>query len=140
MPVLSPISQDPFENLSAGYEGIGEFYDVFADNSDLPFYIKYAERLGSPILDIAAGTGRVTFALAHKGFEVVALEQSPSMFSVAKKRLQDIPREVADRITIVEGSMTNFALDKKFRLIIIPTSFGHAMTTEDQLSTLRCIH
>ncbi|MHA1944277.1 MAG: class I SAM-dependent methyltransferase [Candidatus Thorarchaeota archaeon] len=140
MPVLSPKEQDPYENLSPGYEGVGEFYDLFADNSDLPFYIECAERFGSPILDLAAGTGRVTFALAQKGHEVVALEQSHSMLSVAKKRLQATPKEVADLITLVEGSMTDFSLDRTFRLIIIPTSFVHALTSEDQLSTLRCAY
>ena len=140
MPFLSPRDQDPYENLSPGYEGVGEFYDLFADNSDLPFYIEYAQRFGSPILDLAAGTGRVTFALAKKGHEVIALEQSSSMLSVAKSHLQDSPKEVADRITLVEGSMTDFSLDRKFRLIIIPTSFAHALTSEDQLSTLRCVY
>ncbi len=139
MPILSPKEDDPFANLSPGYEGVGEFYDLFADNSDVPFYIKYAERYGSPILDLAAGTGRVTFALAQEGHEVVALEQSQSMLSMAKKRLQTYPTEVVNRITLVLGNMTDFDLDQKFRLIIIPTSFAHAMTSEDQLSTLQCV-
>lgn len=140
MPDLSPKDQDLYENLSAGYEGVGEFYDLFADNSDLPFYIEYAQKIGSPILDVAAGTGRVTFALAQKGHEVVALEQSPSMLSVAKSRLQTSPQEVASRITLVEGYMTEFSLNRKFNLIIIPTSFVHALTTEEQLSTLQSVH
>lgn len=139
MPVLSPKEEDPFENLSPGYEGVGEFYDLFADNADVPFYIKCAEQFGSPILDLAAGTGRVTFALAQKGHEIVALEQSPSMLSKAKSRLQNFPIQIANRITLIKGSMINFNLEKKFRLIIIPTSFAHALTSEDQLSALRCV-
>jgi SAM-dependent methyltransferase len=137
---LSPKDKDPYENLTPGYEGVGEFYELFADNSDLPFYNEYAERCGSPILDLAAGTGRVTFSLAKAGHDVVALEQSQSMLTVARERLENSPRDVADRITLVEGSITSFALDKKFPLIIIPTSFAHALTIEDQLSTLRCVH
>ncbi len=137
---MTPKDQDPYENLSPGYEGVGEFYDLFTDNSDLPFYIKYAQRLGSPILDLAAGTGRVTFPLAQKGHEVVALEQSPSMLSIAKSRFQNYPKEVANRITFVESSMTEFSLNRKFNLIIIPTSFTHALTTEEQLSTLRSVY
>ncbi|MFX1415655.1 MAG: hypothetical protein ACFFC0_02535 [Promethearchaeota archaeon] len=35
--------------------------------------------------------------------------------------------------------MTDFALDEKFALVIIPASFGHALSSEAQLSTLRCI-
>ena len=139
MPDLPPKDQDLYENLSAGYEGVGEFYDLFADNSDLSFYVEYAQRFGSPILDLAAGTGRVTFTLAQKGHEMVALEQSPSMISVAKSRLRNYPKEIANRITFVEGSMTEFSLNRKFNLIIVPASFAHALTSEEQLSTLRCV-
>ncbi len=138
--VLSPNERDPYENLAPGYEGVGEFYDLFADNSDLSFYIEYANKCGSPILDIAAGTGRVTFALAKQGHEVVALEQSQSMLSVAKKRLLNSPTAVVDRVTLVAGSMINFELSKNFPLIILPTSFAHALTTEDQLSILKCVY
>ncbi len=129
-----------FSDLGPGYEGIGPFYDLFADNSDIPFYIQYAREVGSPVLDLAAGTGRVTFALARDGHEIVALDNSPSMLNVARERLKTEQLENAQRISIVEGDMTDFELNQKFRLIIIPVSFGHALTTEAQLSTLRCIN
>ncbi|MHA2024678.1 MAG: class I SAM-dependent methyltransferase [Candidatus Thorarchaeota archaeon] len=140
MPHLSSEDEDPYEHLGPGYEGVGEFYDLFADNSDLPLYFKYAERCGSPILDIAAGTGRVTFALAAQGFDVVSLEQSPTMLAAAKARLDKSSPDVASRVTLLAGSMIEFSLDREFPLILIPTSFGHALTREDQLSTLKCVH
>lgn len=123
----------------SGYEGIGRFYDLFADNSDIPFFLKYAKKIGSPILDLAAGTGRITFALANEGYEVVALESSPSMLDVANQKLKNTSPDIANRVAIVEGDMTNFNLDRKFELIIIPNSIGHAITTEEQLSTLQCV-
>jgi SAM-dependent methyltransferase len=138
--VLSPEDRNPYADLAPGYEGVGEFYDLFADNSDLSFYFEYAKRCGSPILDIAAGTGRVTFALAKQGYEVVALEQSQSMLSAAKKRLLNSPPSVIDRVTLVAGSMIEFELSKTFPLIILPTSFAHALTTENQLSILKCVY
>ncbi len=130
---------DPSIDLDSGYEGVAEFYDVFADTSDLPFYVQYAKKKGSPILDLAAGTGRVTFELARNGFEVTALEKSPSMLAVARRKQKELSNETASRVTFVEGCMTDFALDEKFALVIIPSSFGHALTSEAQLSTLRCI-
>jgi SAM-dependent methyltransferase len=132
-------SENPFENLEAGYEGVGEFYDLFADNTDIPFFLEFARKMGSPVLDLAAGTGRVTFALAQEGFEVVALEQSPSMIAEARKKLESSPEEVSSRITLVEGSMKEFSLDQKFPLVIVPNSFVHLLTTQDQLSTIRCV-
>jgi len=96
--------------------------------------------LGSPILDVAAGTGRVAFTLARDGQEVVAIESSPSMLAEAQRKLELEPPEIRERITMIQGDMTNFQLEKKFSMIIIPNSFGHALTTDTQLSTLRCIH
>jgi SAM-dependent methyltransferase len=137
---LSEKDEDPYNNLAPGYDDVGEFYDLFADNSDLPLYLKYADMCGSPILDLASGTGRVSIALAKVGYDVVALEQSQSMLEVARSQLDRLPKQVANRITLVEGSMIDFSLNQEFSMIIIPTSFGHALTYEDQLSTLRCVH
>ena len=134
---MSP--ERPFEDLESGYEVVGEFYDFFADNSDIPFFLEYARETGSPILDLAAGTGRVSFALAQEGFDVVALEQSKSMMAVAKKKLEGSPKTVSSRIRLVEGSMKKFALEQKFALVIVPNSFGHLLTTEDQLSAIHCV-
>ncbi|MFW9974620.1 MAG: class I SAM-dependent methyltransferase [Candidatus Thorarchaeota archaeon] len=131
--------RNSLEELESGYEGVAEYYDLFADNSDIPFFTEYANRMGSPILDLAAGTGRVTFALANEGFEVVALEKSKSMLSVARRKLDQSPTEVARRVKIIEGTMKNFALDRKFSLIIVPNSFGHLLTSQDQLSALSSI-
>lgn len=77
--------------MNSGYEGKAEVYDLFADTFDLPFYLQYARKKGSPILDIAAGTGRVAFELAHNGFEVTALEKSPSMLAVARRKKKRFP-------------------------------------------------
>jgi len=128
------------QNGRSGYDGVGRFYDLFADNSDIPFFLKYAKKIGSPILDIAAGTGRITFALAKDGHEVVALENSQSMLEVAKHKLDQASSIIANKVILVEGDMTNFNLERKFELVIIPNSIVHAVTTEEQLSTLQCIH
>ncbi|MFW9961579.1 MAG: class I SAM-dependent methyltransferase [Candidatus Thorarchaeota archaeon] len=131
--------EDIFSNLAPGYEGVAEFYDLFADNSDIPFYLRYARRTGPPILDLAGGTGRVAFVLAQAGFDVTILDNSPSMLAVARKRLDKISNDITRRITLIEGNMASFEIPQKFALIIIPNSFGHALTPDDQLATLHCI-
>ncbi|RDE11219.1 MAG: hypothetical protein C4K49_12160 [Candidatus Thorarchaeota archaeon] len=127
------------ETIGPGYEGVGEFCDLFAGTNDIPFYLDYARRQGSPILDIAAGAGRVTLPLAREGFEMTALEMSPSMLKEFRKRMSHEPRSVTERIRLVQGDMRDFTLNQTYSLIMIPDSFGHAMTSRDQLSTLACI-
>jgi SAM-dependent methyltransferase len=136
---LSEEDRNIFSSLSPGYEGVGEFYDLFADNSDIPLYIKYAKITGSPILDIAGGTGRVAFALAREGFEVTVLDSSPSMLDTARRKLHQALNDFSKRITLIEGNMASFETRQKYALIIIPNSFGHALTPDAQLATLNCI-
>lgn len=136
---MSKDLQKDFSSLSQGYEGIGEFYDLFVDDSDIPFYLKMAKLIGSPILELAAGTARVSLALAREGFEIMALEKSPSMLAVARRKVQAEPREVSTRIHLIEGNMEDFNVARRFALIIIPNSFGHALTRDAQIATLKCV-
>jgi 16S rRNA A1518/A1519 N6-dimethyltransferase RsmA/KsgA/DIM1 with predicted DNA glycosylase/AP lyase activity len=118
------------EEVGPSYEGIAEFYDSFSTQDDLPFYIHYAEKQGSPILDIGAGTGRVSRYLAEHGFRVTAVENSPSMLRHLKREVKKISSEAKRKISVVEADMRDFEIDKELKLIIIPTSFVHAITTE----------
>ncbi|MFW9921106.1 MAG: class I SAM-dependent methyltransferase [Candidatus Thorarchaeota archaeon] len=133
------MEDEPLDEYRHGYEKAARFYNLFAQNNDIPFYIDYAQKMGSPILDLAAGTGRVSIALAIAGFEVTALESSKHMVNEFKVQVASNPPEVAERITIIEGNMTDFEISQRFPLIIVPTSFGHALTTDEQLSLLSCV-
>ena len=55
-------------------------------------------RRGSKILDVATGTGQQAFAFARKGYEVIGIDISEAMLSVAKKknRYKNAKFEVAD--------------------------------------------
>ena len=128
-----------FDSLAPGYEGVGEYYDLFADDSDIQFFLRMAREYGSPVLDLASGSGRVAFPLAEAGFEVVALEKSQSMLNAARRRLNSSPRKIQNRLTIVEGDMRSFDLGTEFALVIVPNSFGHALSTDSQISTLECV-
>ncbi|WP_413468547.1 hypothetical protein [Mesorhizobium muleiense] len=61
------------------------------------------------------------------------------MLGVAAAKLEERP-EVADRVRLVEGDMTNFDLGQRFALTIIPArSFQHVVTPAGQRETLRCV-
>lgn len=47
------------------YRDTARFYDAFAERPDETFYLELAKRFGSPILELACGTGRIT-SLLHK--------------------------------------------------------------------------
>ena len=50
-----------------------------AYTEDLPVWRALAARHGGPVLDVGAGTGRVTLDLARAGHAVTALDTDPAL-------------------------------------------------------------
>lgn len=61
-----------------------------------------ADLSGARVLDAGAGAGQMSFELAARGAEVVAVDISPSLLEVARKRM---PAEFADKISFHAGDM-----------------------------------
>jgi len=111
------MGEDPFEEFRHGYDKAARFYNLFADDVDIPFYIEFAQMKGSPILELAAGTGRVSISLAREGFKVVALESSKGMLDEFQHQLSKQEPSVIKCIQVQEGDMTEFDLNTQFPLI-----------------------
>jgi SAM-dependent methyltransferase len=81
---------------------------------DLPLWRELADREGSPILDVGAGTGRVALDLARRGHEVVALDRSAELLDALRERAADLA------ITTVAADARDFAIDRRFPLVVVP--------------------
>jgi SAM-dependent methyltransferase len=122
------------------YDPFAEVYDLFyADlEDDLGMYLGFAERTGGTILELGAGTGRVTLALAEAGHTVVGLELSDGMRAIAQQKIAEA--ELTDRVQLIAGDMRRFKIDQHFGLVIAPiNTFLHNLTLDDQLATLSSI-
>ncbi|HVG86353.1 MAG TPA: methyltransferase domain-containing protein [Vicinamibacterales bacterium] len=90
--------------------------------ADVLFYRDLARRVvgdsGGPILELGCGTGRVTVPLARDGHRVVALDQSEAMLAGLEARRARLPAVARERITVVRGDLRDFALGRRFPLII----------------------
>jgi len=73
---------------------------------------------GGRILELGAGSGRVTVALARAGYEVVALDTSKAMLDKLRGRVAALPKAVARRITVVQGDLRDFDVGDTFPLVI----------------------
>ena len=126
------------------YAKSAKYYDY--DNrdhltADIPFYLEYAQRTGSEILELGCGTGRVTIPLAEDGFCVTGLDLSDSMLDVLKKKLEGASESVKNNIQFLKGDMSFFTFDKSFDLIIAPFRAFQSLTEENNInSCLRCVH
>ena len=62
---------------------------------------------GKRVLDAGCGAGQMTAELALRGSEVVAVDISPSLVEIARKRL---PKSAQGRVTFVSGDMLDDTL------------------------------
>ena len=100
---------------------------------DLALWTALAERHGSPILDVGAGTGRVTLALARAGHAVTALDRDPQLLEALKHRAAGLPVRTA------LADARAFTVPDRFGLVLVPMQTvqllgGH----EERMRFLRC--
>src|SRR5262245_28316523 len=114
----------------------GELYDLIFENLDqgLTFYTDLARAAKGPVLDLCCGTGRVLLPCLKEGIDIEGVD----LFAPMLTRLRDKARAAGFNPTLHEANMTNFRLQRRFALIMIPNNaIVHNLTTEDQVATLR---
>jgi 2-polyprenyl-3-methyl-5-hydroxy-6-metoxy-1,4-benzoquinol methylase len=86
------------------------------------------------ILDLACGTGRLAIPLAQKGFNVVGLDASESMLTLAREKSKELP------IEWIRGDIRDFQLNETFDLILMAgNAFQALLSEEDQIQMLACV-
>jgi SAM-dependent methyltransferase len=112
-----------------------------AREEDLAFYLGLTRRLEGPLLEIGAGSGRVTLPLARAGVSVVAVDPSRAMLDALEERLRLESPEVAARVQIVQADATALALARPFSLILATFNVvGHFETHDELTRFLRAMH
>jgi cyclopropane fatty-acyl-phospholipid synthase-like methyltransferase len=122
------------------YDLIAPFYDLEHAHfdEDLSLYTNFAELCGSPLLELACGSGRLLVPLARQGYELTGVDSSGSMLELAREALEQAG--VAARCKLVQESMSKLRLGQKFRLAFIALgSFGHICTRQEQRQTLAAV-
>jgi SAM-dependent methyltransferase len=120
-------------------------YEYRRRRADVAFYRELArKRLGQKtsepanggergkagtILELGAGSGRVTVALARGGHEVVAIDSSPAMLARLRSRAAALPKAAGSRIEVRAGDLRDFDVKRKFPLVIAAFNvFEHLYT------------
>lgn len=110
----------------------GALQDYRTLDEDIALYAKFAREQGGKVLELGCGTGRVAIFLANQGIPIVGLDRADSMLSVAKEK--------SSKVTWIKGEMSNFNLEDKFGLIIVPyNGFLHLLTLQDAQTCLHCV-
>jgi SAM-dependent methyltransferase len=117
-----------------------ELYDAVTPPSfkgDVEWYSRKARDCGGPVLELGAGTGRITLEIARAGIEVHALDADPAMLDRLRQKLAQETADIRARVVTSAGDMRSFALPERFALVIAPfRAFLHNVTEPDQLACL----
>jgi SAM-dependent methyltransferase len=88
------------ERGRAAADALARLYDLDLSEDpgdDLALYLALAERTGGPILELAAGSGRIVRPLAAAGYEVTAVDLDPAMLArLTAARLPGVTTVLAD--------------------------------------------
>jgi SAM-dependent methyltransferase len=88
---------------------------------DLALWRSLAAEFGDPVLDVGAGTGRVTLDLARAGYRVTALDRDPELIGALEQRLARNSEIVRDSCRAVVADARDFDLgDRRYPLVIVP--------------------
>jgi SAM-dependent methyltransferase len=81
---------------------------------DLPLWRSLASEAGGPVLDVGAGTGRVTLDIASGGCAVVALDTEAALLAALAHRAGGLPVET------VVADARSFEIARRFSLVVVP--------------------
>ncbi len=102
--------------------------------ADLPVWHELAEAAGGRVLDIGAGSGRVTLQLARAGHAVTALDRSDVLLAALRERAAGLDVET------VCADARSFALERHdFALCVVPMQTIQLLGgAEQRIAFLRC--
>lgn len=110
-------------------------------SGDMEWYRDKAVASGGPVLELGAGTGRISIPIAEAGIRVTAVDLDEGMLARLRQKLETLQPDVRSRIRVQHGDMRTVALDEGFAIVIIPfRAFLHNLTRDDQLAALRRAH
>lgn len=118
------------EDIRAYYDRVLPFYeDELADRGDDDLWTRSAgEPAGCRVLELGAGTGRATAFLARRARSVVALDLSPRLLAVARRRLSGQPH-----VAFLAADMREMQLRQGFDLVVaVDDPFVHLTEGADR--------
>lgn len=130
--------EDPPADLY-GIEGSRLYDKVTAgDLSELPEILGAVQKTTGPILELAAGSGRITQALLALGRPLTAVDSSPEMLKMLKEKVASRsfnPRGVA--VNVLEADMSELQVDGRYGCIVLGASSVTLLAPEQRRELFR---
>ena len=126
-----------------GWDDYAPFYDWenarTLGRRDVPFWRNVALNVGGTLLELGAGTGRISIPLARAGVRVVGIDRSEPMLARARQRVTR--GKLQRRVRLVRGDIRFLPFRKPFDMVLAPYGMLQSLLRERDLqATLAAVH
>ncbi|MFI6158260.1 daptide-type RiPP biosynthesis methyltransferase [Kitasatospora sp. NPDC051170] len=107
------------------------------DEADAEAMLRVADGKSGTLLELACGSGRLTFPFLERGFDAVGLDASPDMLKLFAERLEEEKEDGQDytgRVSTVEGDMVRFELGRRFDFVTLGANAVSYLDAEQRVS------
>ncbi len=126
----------------SSYESFAKVYDTFMSNIPYDKWVDYIERIWKKfglkpklVLDLACGTGNISFRFAQKGYEMIGIDLSSDMLEAATEKNALLPPE-AKSVLYLEQDMCEFELYGTVDCVLCLCDSINYITDENELLTV----
>lgn len=134
--------------MTEGYDAIARVYDKLNEEIDYSAWADFIEKIFDKylaqkpnlVLDLACGTGSMTMQLATRGYDMIGVDGSCQMLSVANERKYDMG-EAGNGILYLLQDMKAFELYGTVGAVVCCLdSINYLLTREDIEKCFSCVH
>lgn len=127
------------------YSDFAEVYDIFMDETPYAqwaqflqtYFAKYGVNTSDLVLDLGCGTGKLTRLLAQAGYDMIGVDASQDMLSIAMEKQE----EGDSTILYLLQDMREFELYGTVKAVVsVCDSINYLLEEEDVLQTFRLVN
>ena len=102
---------------SFDYSRVADLCDSFCVyDQDVPFFVGLTRHAQGPVLELMAGTGRISIPILRHGVPLTCLDRAPSMLAVLQEKLG----RLRNNCRLVCADARSIPLDGAFDLVLLP--------------------
>jgi SAM-dependent methyltransferase len=119
------------------YDNIADIYDLYVTaDYDIPFFVSETRPVQGTVLELMAGTGRLSLPLLESGAKLTCVDSSNAMLEVLSRKL----KQRGLHADIVCADVCRLDLSARFELAILPfQAFMEIVGEENQRAALAAV-
>ncbi len=119
------------------YNSIADLYDLYVTaDYDIPFFVSETRPVQGAVLELMAGTGRLSLPLIEAGVKLTCVDSSEAMLEVLSRKL----KQRGLHADIICADVCQLSLPARFELAILPfQAFMEIIGEADQRAALAAV-